>query len=75
VLLAIAACVLLQVAYTHVPVLQRLFGSAPLDMAEWARVVAAGILVFLVAEAEKAVWRHWHRRTPTIRSRLHERSA
>ncbi len=57
VLIAIAACVLLQIAYTHAPPLSRVFGAQPLDLAEWARVVGVGMLVFVVAEAEKAVLR------------------
>ena len=60
VLLAIALCVLLQLAFTYVPAMQAIFGSTGLDAAEWLKVVAAGLLVFMVAELEKWVIR----RTP-----------
>ncbi|MCY1303206.1 putative cation-transporting ATPase F [compost metagenome] len=55
VLLAIAACVALQLLYTYAPPLQRLFGSAGLAPGEWLRVLAAGALLFAVAELEKWV--------------------
>jgi len=57
VLLAIAACIPLQIAYTHAPAMQAIFGSTDLKLLEWAKVVAAGLLVFSVAELEKFVIR------------------
>ena len=51
------ACLLLQLAYVYLPPLQAIFDSAPLQAAEWARVAGAGLAVFLVAEAEKALQR------------------
>ncbi|MFC7335290.1 cation-transporting P-type ATPase [Rhodocista pekingensis] len=57
VLLAIAACIPLQIAYTHAPAMQSVFGSTDLTLLEWAKVVAAGLLVFTVAEFEKLVIR------------------
>jgi len=53
VLLAIAACIPLQIAFTHAPGMQALFGSAGLSALEWAKVIGAGLLVFCVAELEK----------------------
>ncbi|MBK9136737.1 MAG: cation-transporting P-type ATPase [Betaproteobacteria bacterium] len=52
---AIAACVLLQAAFTHLPVMQGIFGSTDLDAIEWLKVLGAGLLVFVVAEVEKVV--------------------
>ena len=57
VLLAIAACIPLQIAYTHAPPMQAIFGSAGLNPLEWTKVLAAGLLVFAVAEFEKLVVR------------------
>lgn len=57
VLLAIAACIPLQLAYTHAPVMQGIFGSAALSVVEWIKVLGAGLLVFGVAELEKLVIR------------------
>ena len=58
VLLGIAACISLQIAYTHAPNMQAIFNSTDLTQLEWCKVVAAGLLVFSVAEFEKFVIRH-----------------
>jgi magnesium-transporting ATPase (P-type) len=57
VLLAIAACIPLQLAFTHAPAMQAIFGSADLSVLEWMKVLGAGLLVFGTAELEKFVIR------------------
>lgn len=57
VLLAIFACVPLQLAYTYLPFMQSIFGSADLNLLEWSKVLAAGLMVFIVAEFEKYIIR------------------
>ncbi len=57
----IAICALLQLAFTHAPWLQRVFGSTDLDAGQWLRVLAAGSLVFVVSELEKALMRRLRR--------------
>ncbi|MBS0553082.1 MAG: HAD-IC family P-type ATPase, partial [Proteobacteria bacterium] len=57
VLAAIAACIPLQLAFTHLPVMQDIFGSSGLTSTEWAKVLAAGLMVFALAEFEKLVIR------------------
>jgi len=57
VLLAIAACIPLQIAYTYTPTMQAIFGSTGLTLLEWGKVIAAGLLVFSVAELEKLIVR------------------
>ena len=57
VLLAMATCIPLQIAFTHAPVLQAVFGSTALTMPQWGKVLAAGLMVFGVAELEKLVIR------------------
>ncbi len=59
---AIAVLVFLQLTVTHLPFKQGLFGTDHLDAETWLRVVMAGVLVFLVIEAEKVFWRR--RSTP-----------
>ena len=54
---AIGACVPLQLAYTHLPALQGIFGSTDLNAVEWLKTAAAGLFVFAVAEIEKFVIR------------------
>jgi magnesium-transporting ATPase (P-type) len=57
VLLALAVCAAMQLAFTHASPLQQLFGSTDLSAAEWLRVILAGAFVFVVAEIEKAALR------------------
>jgi magnesium-transporting ATPase (P-type) len=57
VLIAIAACATLQLAFAHAGPLQDVFGSTHLTAGEWLRVLAAGAMVFAVAELEKAAVR------------------
>ena len=47
---------LVQVAYTHLPVMNRLFQSAPIDLAVWGRTGVAGVVVFVIIEIEKRLW-------------------
>ena len=60
ILLAIAACIPLQLAFTHAPVMQSIFGSTHLSMVEWVKVLVAGLLVFSLAELEKFTIRRTH---------------
>ena len=60
--LAIAACLLLQLAFVHLPWLNAVFDSTALTSGEWTKVVLAGMAVFLVAEFEKGVIRGLRRR-------------
>ena len=58
--IVIAACALLQAAYVHAAPLQAVFGSNHLSSGEWLRVVLVGLVVFAIAETEKAAIRWWH---------------
>lgn len=57
VLLAIAACAVLQLAFVHAAPMQAIFGSTSLAPDEWLKVLLAGLLVFVVAELEKGAFR------------------
>jgi magnesium-transporting ATPase (P-type) len=59
-LAAVAALVPLQLAFTYLPVMQRLFGTAAIDADGWVRVLAFGAALFLLVEAEKGLLR-WRR--------------
>ncbi len=62
---AVAAVAVLQGLFTYVPAMQRLFRTEALDAGWAARIVAAGVLVLLVLEVEKALMRAAGRRTRT----------
>jgi Ca2+-transporting ATPase len=52
-LFAIVASVLAQLAFIYVPVLQWIFKTEPLTVAEWARVSLLSLTVVLVVEVDK----------------------
>lgn len=58
VLLAIGVCLCLQVGFTHVPFMNTLFGTEPLDVQAWLWCISAGLLVFIAVEFEKFALRH-----------------
>ncbi|MDX9741267.1 MAG: cation-transporting P-type ATPase [Gammaproteobacteria bacterium] len=68
VLVAIAACIPLQLLFTHTGVMQSIFGSADLTAGDWLKVICAGLLVFIVAELEKYFLRRTGR-TPSSHRR------
>ncbi len=55
--LTVATLVVLQLLFTYAPPLQLLFGTAGLDLVHWGVVLAFGLLVLLLVEAEKVVLR------------------
>jgi magnesium-transporting ATPase (P-type) len=57
VLVSIGLMLLLQLAFTYFPPMQRLMGTAPIIAADWGIVTLAGLAVLLLVELEKAVWR------------------
>jgi len=46
----------LQVAYTYLPMMNRLFQSAPVDLTVWGKTLVAGVVVFVIVEIEKSLW-------------------
>jgi cation-transporting ATPase F len=53
----IAAMLVVQFAFAHVPIINRLFHTAPLDASAWTRVLLVGAGVLVVVESEKAIRR------------------
>jgi magnesium-transporting ATPase (P-type) len=53
----IAAMVLAQVLFTHAPVMNRLFDTAPIDAAAWLYATGIGLAAYLVVEIEKGLRR------------------
>jgi magnesium-transporting ATPase (P-type) len=46
-----------QLAFTYLPPVQSLFGTAAIDLAAWSRIAAFGLCLFLIVEAEKQLMR------------------
>jgi magnesium-transporting ATPase (P-type) len=57
VLLSIAAVVVLQALFTYLPWMQFLFETRGLAAADWGRILAIGLAVFLLVEVEKWMFR------------------
>jgi cation diffusion facilitator family transporter len=65
--LAIGVLLLLQAAFTYAPAMQALFETTAIDAEAWRRILAFGLLLFLVVELEKGVvrvWLAWRRKSP-----------
>jgi magnesium-transporting ATPase (P-type) len=56
-LAAVAATAVTQAAFTYLPLMQRVFGTAPPSAAAWLRTAAAAALLFVAVEAEKGLRR------------------
>ena len=55
--LAVGVLLLLQLGFVYAPFMQLWFGSAPLELRHWLVPLGIGFAVFLLVEAEKAVFR------------------
>jgi magnesium-transporting ATPase (P-type) len=53
VLLTIAVLAVIQLAFTYVPFMQKMFGVVALDMAAWGLIAGFGVLLFVAVELEK----------------------
>jgi magnesium-transporting ATPase (P-type) len=54
---AVAAVTLFQLLFTYVPAMNALFGTAPLDGADWVLVLAVAVTVVPIVELEKTLLR------------------
>jgi len=50
--------VLLQLVFTYAPLMNRLFGTAPIGWAAWAAILVFGLVVYLIVEVEKRLVGH-----------------
>lgn len=55
--LFVSVLLLFQVLFVYAPVMNTLFGSAPLPLRDWLIPIAVGSGVFLIVEGEKAITR------------------
>lgn len=55
--LSLSLVMLLQLAFTYLPVMQNLFSSKPVSIEYWLIIFAIGVLVYLLLEFEKAIRR------------------
>lgn len=53
----VAAMLLAQLAFIYTPLMNTLFQSAPLTLAHWGMMLIYGVVVLLLVEVEKSIWR------------------
>jgi magnesium-transporting ATPase (P-type) len=58
-LIAVAVVVVLQLAFTYLPVMQLVFAVGPLDLVHWAAILGFGLVLFAVVELEKLALRRF----------------
>jgi magnesium-transporting ATPase (P-type) len=56
VLIGVGTTIVLQLLFTHLPFMWRLFGSHPLSVVDWGVIVGLGAFLFGILELEKVVW-------------------
>ncbi len=66
----VAVMLLVQIGYTYLPVMNRLFQSAPIGLGAWSRIVAAGIITFAIVEFEKWLRLRGIRKSAATNSRV-----
>jgi RND family efflux transporter MFP subunit len=57
VLISVAIVVVLQALFTYAPFMQALFNTTPLDPEIWGHIAGASVVLFLLVEVEKAIFR------------------
>lgn len=60
--MAVAGVIAAQILFTYAKPLQVLFDSAPLDMADWSRIIVVTFSVFVLVELEKFLIRRMEQR-------------
>ncbi|MCG5516711.1 MULTISPECIES: cation-transporting P-type ATPase [unclassified Ectothiorhodospira] len=55
-----------QLLFVYTPFMNLLFQSAPLSLSQWGLILAYGVVVLLLVELEKAVWRWRHPEKKTV---------
>ncbi|MFP4391440.1 MAG: cation-transporting P-type ATPase [Desulfohalobiaceae bacterium] len=63
VLWSVLAMIVLQLIFTYAGPMQYLFQTQGLDAAAWSRIIAFGLLLFILVELEKTAWRKLRRST------------
>ncbi|MBE0505088.1 MAG: cation-transporting P-type ATPase [Marinospirillum sp.] len=53
----VGAMLLAQLAFIYTPLMNTLFQSAPLTLAHWGLMLVYGVVVLLLVELEKTIWR------------------
>ncbi len=58
-LISVGIMLVLQGAFTYLPAMNFLFGTAPLGLEDWWPIILAAVAIFLAVESEKAIMRRF----------------
>jgi hypothetical protein len=47
----------MQLAFTYLPVMQKLFHTSAISLGDWGVIITTGVVLFGIVEVEKAFWR------------------
>jgi magnesium-transporting ATPase (P-type) len=73
VLYAVGLLLLFQLAFTYLPPMQTLFGTAAIDAGVWLRIVLVAASVLFIVELEKMLVRRWHDSGSAVHGRWRRR--
>ena len=59
VLIAVTTVVVLQLIFTYAPFMEQLFDTRPVDFVHGVEILMLGVILFVVLELEKGIWRRW----------------
>jgi magnesium-transporting ATPase (P-type) len=60
--IGVATMIALQLAFTYVPFMNRIFHSAPIDWDAWWRILLTGFAAYVIVGIEKWLRRKWSER-------------
>jgi magnesium-transporting ATPase (P-type) len=60
VLIGVSTVLVLQLGFTYLPLMNQIFETRPLSLAEGAVTVGAGVILFVLLEIEKQLQRRWN---------------
>jgi Ca2+-transporting ATPase len=55
--LGVTVMILLQIAFTYIPVMNEIFQSKPIGIDSWLQIIAVSLITFLIIEIKKFVTR------------------
>lgn len=57
--LGVTTMILLQIAFTYIPVMNDIFHSYPISIDSWLKIISVSIFTFIVIEIKKFLWRRF----------------
>ncbi len=62
----IAAMGIAQLAFTYLPVMNRMFHTEPIGLTDWLYILSVGVIIYIVIDAEKKIRHYWEKRAAKL---------